>query len=182
MGPVLMPSALRKFALVAHVTSSVGFLGAVAAFLVLAVAGLTRNDAQSVQAAYVAMGMVTWYVIVPLNLAALLTGLIQSLGTAWGLFRHYWVVVKLLLTTLVAVVLLLQTAQIDYMSDLARTTLPGADHLGLRASLVVHAAGGLLVLLTTTTLSIYKPRGMTPYGWRRQHGAGLPDQRRWEPR
>jgi hypothetical protein len=36
-----MTPRLRKFALTAHVTSSVGWLGAVAAFLALAVAGLT---------------------------------------------------------------------------------------------------------------------------------------------
>jgi hypothetical protein len=167
---VVMPHGLRKFALVAHVTSSVGLLGAVAAFLALAVAGLTGQDARSMQVAYVAMEMTTWYVVVPLNLAALLTGLVQSLGTSWGLFRHYWVVVKLLLTTLITVVLLLQTPQIAYMADRATgMRLSGTDHLGLRASLVVHAGGGLLVLLVTTTLSIYKPRGLTRYGWRRRH-------------
>ena len=165
-----MPPNLRKFALVAHVTSSVGFLGAVAAFLALAVAGLTGKDALSVQAAYVAMEMTTWYVIVPLNVAALLTGLVQSLGTTWGLFRHYWVVVKLLLAGAVTVMLLLQTAQIAYMAELATaTTLSRPDHLRLRASLAVHAAGGLLVLLATTTLSVYKPRGMTRYGWHKLH-------------
>jgi hypothetical protein len=123
-----------------------------------------------VQAAYVAMEIATWSVIVPLNIAALLTGIVQSLGTTWGLFRHYWVLVKLLLTTAVMVVLLLQTRQIAYMADLASgAPLSGPDHLGLRTSLVIHAAGGLLVLLLTTTLSIYKPRGLTRYGWHRQH-------------
>ena len=168
-GSGIMSPGLRKFALVAHVTCSVGFAGAVAAFLALAVAGLRGRDAASVQAAYVAMEMATWSVIVPLNIAALLTGIVQSLGTTWGLFRHYWVVVKLLLTTVVTVVLLLQTKQIAYMAGSAATPLSGADQLALRTSLVVHAAGGLLVLLTTTTLSIFKPKGMTPYGWRRQH-------------
>jgi hypothetical protein len=32
-----------------------------------------------------------------------------------------------------------------------------------------HAPGGLLVLLAATTLSVYKPWGMTPYGRRKQH-------------
>jgi hypothetical protein len=168
---VIMPAGWRKVALVAHVTSSVGFLGAVAAFLGLAVAGLRGEDAGSARAAYVAMEMTTWSVIVPLNVAALLTGLVQSLGTTWGLFRHYWIIVKLLLTSVVTVVLLLQTRQIAYMADLSTATpLSGRDHIGLRTSLIVHAAGGLLILLTATALSIYKPRGMTRYGWRSQHG------------
>ena len=50
-----MTPRLRKFALTAHVTCSVGWLGAVAGFLALAVAGLTSQDAQMVRAAYLAM-------------------------------------------------------------------------------------------------------------------------------
>jgi hypothetical protein len=52
-----MRPRLRKFALTAHVTSSVGWLGAVAGFLALAVAGLTSQDAQMVRAAYLAMDL-----------------------------------------------------------------------------------------------------------------------------
>src|SRR5881628_3305955 len=83
-----MAPSLRKFALTAHVTSSVGLLGSIAAFLALAVAGLTSQDAQIVRAAYLAMDLAARFVIVPLAFASLLTGLIQSLGTPWGLFRQ----------------------------------------------------------------------------------------------
>src|SRR3546814_12018444 len=93
-----MTPRLRKFVLAAHVTSSVGSLGAVAVFLALAFAGLTSQDAQLVRAAYVANGFVAWYIILPLIFVALLIGLVQSLGTPWGLFRPYWVLAKLLLT------------------------------------------------------------------------------------
>ena len=109
-----MTPRLRKFALTAHVTSSVGWLGAVAVFLALAVAGLTSQDAQTVRAAYLAMELTGWFVLVPLSLASLLTGLVQSLGTAWGLFRHYWVLFKLLINVVATIVLLLymQTARL----------------------------------------------------------------------
>lgn len=79
---------LRKFALTAHVLFSVGWLGAVAAFLVLAIAGFTDQDAQISRAAYIAMNLIAWYVIVPLAFASLVSGLIQALGTKWRLFRH----------------------------------------------------------------------------------------------
>jgi hypothetical protein len=165
-----MRSNLRKFALTAHVASSVGSLGSVAVFLALAVAGLTSQDTQMVRAAYLAMEFIAWFVIVPLVLASLLTGLVQSLGTTWGLFRHYWVLVKFLLTVFTVTVLLLQLEGISYMAGAAaETTLSSADLRGLRRSLGTHAAGGLLVLLLTTTLSVYKPRGMTRYGWRKQN-------------
>lgn len=167
---MIMTPGLRKFALTVHVTSSVGTLGAVAGFLALAVAGLASEDSQMVRAAYPAMELTAWYVIVPLVLASLVTGLVQSLGTPWGLFRHYWVLTKLLLNVLVTIVLLLQMDGISYVAGVAaETTLSSTDLLGLRRSIRTHATGGLLVLLVPVVLSLYKPRGMTPYGWRKQH-------------
>lgn len=162
-----MSPGLRKLALTVHVTTSVGWLGAVAAFLALAIAGLTSQDAQIVRTAYIAMMLITWCVIVPLSVASLLTGLVQSLGTAWGLFRHYWVVMKLLLTIIATTILLLKTRPITYVANVAaKTTLSGADLRGLRSELVVHSGGGLLVLLVIATLSVYKPWGRTRYGRR----------------
>jgi hypothetical protein len=79
-------------------------------------------------------------------------------------FRHYWVVVKLLLTLVATTVLLTETQTID---SLAQTASSGADPLGLPGTLP-HSIGGLIVLLTTTILSVYKPRGLTRRGWRKQ--------------
>ena len=164
-----MPQRLRKFALSLHVTSSVSLLGAIGAFLVLAVCGLTSQNEQTVRAAYPAMKLIARFVVVPLAFASLLTGLFQSLGTPWGLFRHYWVLVKLLLTVFAAAVLVLKIELID---DTARRStemaLPYADLREAGIQLAVHAAGGLLVLIVPVVLSIYKPPGMTRYGWRRQ--------------
>ncbi|MGI8554260.1 MAG: hypothetical protein ACR2PL_26255 [Dehalococcoidia bacterium] len=165
-----MTPGLRKFMLTLHITSSIGWAGAVAGFLVLAVTGVTSQDVQLVRAADLAMELITRFVIVPLAFAALLTGLVQSLGTPWGLFRHYWVLVKLLLTLFATIVLLLKTQLIDYLAGVAgKTTLSTADLGMLRSSeLVGHAAGGLVVLLVAAVLSVYKPWGITRYGWRKQ--------------
>lgn len=162
-----MTPRLRKFVLTAHVTSSVGWLGAVIAYLALAVAALTKQDAQTVRAAWLAMEVTGWFVIVPLALTSLLIGIVQSLGTPWGLFRHYWVLVKFLLTVIATLILLLHMPAVSYLAGVAATT-DSANLGGLRGELL-HAGGGLLVLLVATTLSVYKPQGMTPYGWRKQH-------------
>jgi hypothetical protein len=160
-----MTLGVRKFALTAHVTSSVGLLGSIAAFLALAVAGLTSENALMVRGAYPAMELIARFVIVPLALASLLTGLIQSLGTPWGLIRHYWVVVKLLLTVFATVVLLVKMELIGYAARLAaETSLSRADLRAAGLQLVVHAAAGLLVLLVPAVLSVYKPPGPTRYG------------------
>jgi hypothetical protein len=164
-----MTPNLRKLALTAHVTSSVGWLGAVAGFLALAVAGLTSRDAQIVRSAYTVMELTGWFVIVPLCLASLLTGVVLSLGTEWGLFRHYWVLVKLLMTVPATILLLVHMQPIGYISvAAAKTTFSRADIGGLSVQVVVFAGAALLVLLAATILSVFKPRGMTAHGWRKQ--------------
>ncbi|HEU4596204.1 MAG TPA: hypothetical protein VFS10_13780 [Pyrinomonadaceae bacterium] len=163
-----MSPRLRKLALTAHVTASAGWLGAVACFLALAVIGLTGRDAQTVRGVYLVMEPAAWFVLVPLAFASLLTGLVSSLGTAWGLFRHYWVVFKLLINVFATIVLLIYTETFRLMAGVAAD--PSA-HLGevRSASPVLHAALALLLLLVATVLGVYKPKGLTRYGWRKQH-------------
>jgi len=164
---MILPPRLRRLLLTAHIAVSVGTMGAVAGFLALATVGTATRDGALAAAVYPAMRLVTWAVIVPLVVASLLTGIVQALGTRWGLFRHYWVLIKLALTVLVAVVLLLQLSAIDYLADAAsRGLLNGSAFASIRASLVVHATGGLVVLLAATLLSVYKPPGLTRYGQR----------------
>ena len=162
-----MTPGLRKFVLAVHLTFSVGWIGAVVAYLALGVSAVTSQDAQTVRAAWIAMELTGWFVIIPLALAALLTGLVISLGTPWGLFRHYWVLISFVLTLLATVVLLLHMPDVSSLADMAREA-DGADLGGLGGDLF-HAGGGLLVLLVITVLNVYKPRGLTPYGWRKQH-------------
>lgn len=163
---VRIKAVLRR----ANPTLDANEIGAVACFLVLAITGLNSEDAQMVRASYLVMELTASYVIVPLSLASLLTGIVMSLGTQWGLFRYYWVLVKLLLTVLATIVLLLQMGQISYIAEVAaESTLSSIDFREARLSLLVHAGGGLLVLLVISALSVYKPRGVTRYGQRKQH-------------
>jgi hypothetical protein len=157
---MIMTSRLRKLALTAHVTVSVGWLGAAAAYLALAVVGLTTQDSEMASAAYRAMEVIGFAIIVPCSVAALLSGLVQSLGTEWGLFRYYWIVTKLSLTVVATTVLLMHVPAVTRMARIAVTaSLSSGDFADLRMQLVVHAVGGMLVLLTTTALSVYKPWG-----------------------
>jgi hypothetical protein len=93
-----------------------------------------------VRAAYLAMELTTWFVIVPLSFASLVTGLIQSLGTSWGLFRHYWIVAKLAIGVLATILLLVHTQPIAQVASVAaETTLSGGDLRRLRIQLVADA-------------------------------------------
>jgi hypothetical protein len=167
MNATLSPG-LRKFALTIHVTASVGVIGAIAAFLILATIGLNSHDVQTVRGAYPAMELIARSVIVPLVVAALLSGIIQSLGTSWGLLRHNWVLAKLLLTTFATAVLLAKMPLVGNAARLSeQAILPYDDLQAAGRQLVVHAAGGLLVLIVPAILSIYKPQGLTAYGRRK---------------
>jgi hypothetical protein len=170
-----MPPALRKFALATHLSFSVGWIGAVVAYLVLSVAAVTTQDAPTLRATWIAMDLTGWYAIVPLALGSLVTGLVMALGTTWGLFRHYWVVISFVLTVLAAVVLLLHMPDVSVLANAAR----GAEGAGLDGpgkhlytrlddGDLLHPALGLVVLLGIQVLNVYKPQGMTRYGQRKQ--------------
>lgn len=166
-----MRPRLRRFALTVHVTSSVGWVGAVAAFIALAVAVLVTEDVQVVRGAYFAMELTGWAVLVPLSLASLLSGLVQSLGTTWGLFRHWWVLAKLLINLVATAVLL------GFMGELGPLVVVAADPRSSTGDLLllrnpsplVHAVLALVVLLVAVTLAVFKPWGRTRYGRRKQH-------------
>lgn len=162
-----MPRRLRKLVLTVHVTVSVGWLGAIAAFLALALVGLTHEDPVAVRGVYLVMEPTAWLVLVPLAVASLLTGVLQSLGSPWGLLRHYWVVLKLGITAVSTLVLL---TYMDTFAAMAATAADPGSALGAvrNPSPAVHAGAALVLLISAATLSVVKPRGLTRYGWRRQ--------------
>jgi hypothetical protein len=164
-----MTPRLRKLTLTAHVASSVGWLGAVAAFLALSLIGLTSDDAETARSAYVVMEPAAWLILVPLAFAALVTGIVQALSTQWGLVRHYWVVFKLLITIVATLILLMYTETLSSIADAAAESPDLADVRN--PSPALHAGGALVLLLVATALAVYKPSGRTPYGWRKHDEA-----------
>ena len=167
---------LRKLALFAHITTSVGWLGAVACFLVLAITGLTSHDAGQAQAADLAMQLIAWYALVPLSLASTATGFVSSLATRWGLIRHHWVLVKLVITIPATLVLLVHLKPIGFLASVATgATLAPADLVDrFRVQMVVVSCAAVVVLLLATLLSVLKPRGRTQFGRRQPHRPSLP--------
>ncbi len=161
---------LTKFALTAHITAGVGWIGAVVVSLALAIAALTSPDGETVRSAYIALDLTGRFVLVPFAFAALLGGLAQSFITKWGLFRHYWVMVKLVITVFATGVLLMYTQTLSFLAAIARQPAASAAELGVlrTPSVVLHAGAALVLLLVATVLAVYKPQGMTAYGQRRE--------------
>ena len=164
---MIMSPGFRKLALTAHVTSSVGWIGAAGAFLAIAVVGFSSENPQAMRGAYLVMEPAAWGVLVPLAFASLLSGLVMSLATTWGLFRYYWVVFKLAITVFCTSILLIYMGTFQAMAGVASD--PGRGLAAIRnPSPIVHAVLALLLLLAANALAIYKPLGLTPYGARKQ--------------
>jgi len=163
---VILKPAIRKLALSTHLTFSVGWIGAVITYLTLGVAAVSSGDVDTVRAAWTGMDLVGWYAIVPLAIMSSLTGLVMALGTKWGLFRHYWVAISFILTILATVVLLLHMPTVSSTAELAQEA-QGTELEALGGDLG-HPGIGLVVLLVIQALNIYKPPGLTRYGWRKQ--------------
>jgi len=160
-----MPPALRKAALAVHLTVSVGWIGSVVSYLALGLWADNTTDDQSIRAAWAAMDTIGWYAIVPLAVTSLTTGLLMALGTRWGLFRHYWVVISLILTVIAVVVLLLHMPDVTATAQFAASA--SEDQLVDLGGDLAHPATGLVILLIVEALNLYKPKGITRHGRRR---------------
>jgi hypothetical protein len=162
---MLSPDA-RKLTLSFHLTVSVGWIGAVFAYLGLGITAVTTDDAELIRAMWSAMDAIGWYVIVPLAVTSLVTGLLMALGTNWGLFRHYWVVISFVLTVFAVAVLLLHMPTVSSTAEVAQSAEGRAlEELG---GDLEHPGIGLGILLVVQVLNLYKPRGLTRYGWHKQ--------------
>src|SRR5918992_4583173 len=142
---MIMTPRLRTLALAVHITLSVGWIGAVAGYIALDVAAATSRNAETLRACYLAMELIAWYVIVPLALASLLTGLVMALGTNWGLFRHYWVAISFGLTVFAVVILFVHMPTVSSTAAFAQT----AEGIALEklGGDVGHPGVGLVILL-----------------------------------
>ncbi|MEV6419786.1 DUF2269 domain-containing protein [Streptomyces sp. NPDC051662] len=153
---------VRRTLLVAHVATSVSWLGLTLGLLTLGVTAYLTNDATTTEAAYRAMKIFADWLIIPIALLALISGVLLSLGTPWGLARHRWVWTKFWLTliTLGATVFALRPT----ISDAAATGLPNS-------SLVAAPTVASCAYLFMTAISVLKPWGLTRRGRRLRRGA-----------
>ncbi|MBA2383014.1 MAG: DUF2269 domain-containing protein [Chloroflexi bacterium] len=165
---MILHTSARKFVLAVHLTTSVAWLGAVAAYVPLDLTVATSSDPTTVRGAWTAMGLIATSILVPLALASLITGILISVGTRWGLIRHWWVVVSLVLTVLAVTVLMVERGVITASAAIATAAATMPEQLLALPPTLPHSIGGLAILLVVQWLNVYKPQGLTPYGWRRQ--------------
>jgi uncharacterized membrane protein len=160
--------AWRKALLVLHIVSGVSWMGVDIALLVLLLTARAADDAASVASAFNAIRMIVPIAVPPLSLSIVATGLLLGLGTPWGLVRHWWVLVKLVLSLVMAV--LVFTSLVPGVNAIAELDLATTSADAVRASLgplpsmlLFPPVVSFLMLGTATVLSIFKPWRRTPW-------------------
>jgi hypothetical protein len=148
--------ASHKVALTAHVLSSVGWFGVAVLVAFCGVAASVTGDPSLPVAFYRTMQTALW-ISIPAGIVAVITGVVLSLGTKWGIVRHWWVVAKIVIA--IAVIVTDSTIIASAASTAAST---GAASSPLRDGTIAHC----IVLAGATALSVFKPKGRTPYGRR----------------
>ncbi|GID95073.1 hypothetical protein Adi01nite_44850 [Amorphoplanes digitatis] len=152
---MVLPPRWRKFVLTVHVITAVGWLGVDLVLLTFGIAGLAGADPEIV---YPAQSMIGRLLFTPLSVLVWLVGVANAVLTPWRLFRHWWVLVKLVLTTvMLCLVLFLLYPGLVEAGDLAGA-LPRPD----RINMVVAPTVSSSLLIFATVISTYKPWGRTP--------------------
>jgi hypothetical protein len=141
----------RKALLTVHIVTSVGWLGISAVLVTLGAAGAAGADPEVV---YPAIGLIGTVLLTPLVVAAWVFGVLSSLLTPWRVFKHWWVVVKLVATTILTVLVLFLLGPTLRLAATGAALAPEAHEQLLAAPIVQTVA-----LIVITVLSTYKPWG-----------------------
>ncbi|MFG2740777.1 DUF2269 domain-containing protein [Streptomyces chartreusis] len=159
----------RRAVLVVHVVASASWVGLTLGLLALGITAAGTGSAVTVEASVRAMKLFADWLLLPVAFLTLVSGLVLSLGTQWGLARHRWVYVKFWLT-------------------LATTTATVfALRPGVNSAVAAVAAGGplpdsgdvmmgpivsLSAYVFMTVISVLKPWGPTKRGRRLREASG----------
>ncbi|HEX6359123.1 hypothetical protein [Actinophytocola sp.] len=154
----------RKWLLLLHVITSLGWLGLNVGNLTLTVTGLTTDDPTTQHIALGATYLVGGPLLVPVSLLAYTSGILLGFYSRWGVFRYRWVLVKFVLTTIA--VLLIPLSLLPGLEDVS--ALVSAAPANQLVDIGQHGASMLSAGIVSTTmyvtcavLSVHKPWGRT---------------------
>ena len=167
-----MSREMRKFVLLAHILSSVSWIGVDLVMGVLSFRGLTTDDPHTLATTYGALAMFCVPLLLTLGLLSLGTGVVLGLGTRFGLLRHWWVVTKLVIAIVLCTLVLvaLRPALLDAATQTAVVDGTLADRLSVvRRDMIFPPLVSTTALLFASWLAVYKPWGLTPRGRRFRH-------------
>lgn len=90
----------RRWLLLLHLLFCAIMFGGAMVFLILSITAVSTNDESILKACYISMHMLAKTSVRASAIGALVTGVLLSVLTQWGLFKHYWIIAKEGLTIL----------------------------------------------------------------------------------
>jgi uncharacterized membrane protein len=147
-----------------HVISAASWIGGTMGLILLLI--YLKSAANGEQLAYTlsSMEVIDDNLLKYPALLTLLTGVLLSVWTQWGLVKHYWVAIKLVLTvaTIMMGILFLDnwTASLGEMiEDMGLATLQSREFQTTWSSIIVMAGFNLASLLLMVFITYFKPFG-----------------------
>lgn len=158
----------RRATLIVHVIGAACWLGLTLGLVALALTAITTDASAAVEASVRSMKVFADWLVLPLALVTLVSGLVLSLGTQWGLARHRWVYTKFWLTlaTTLASAFALRPG-VDESAATVSAGNPVTDTAGLIAGPLISLSAYLFM----TVLSVLKPWGLTRRGQKQRASA-----------
>jgi hypothetical protein len=161
----------RQALLAFHAVTSAAWLGVAVMFVALAGLALSAANVRDAQTIYETMAFFDQTMLPMATVAATTSGFALGVTTKWGIVRHWWVAIKVVLSFAVLGIAFgfLHDALERSAEQAAQLASVGGTVADVTSSGQVVLGGFLLALVSligAMLLSIYKPRGMTPLGRR----------------
>jgi hypothetical protein len=154
-----------------HAVTSAAWLGIAVMFVALSGLALSAANVRDAQTIYEAMALFDQTMLPMATMAATTSGFALGVTTKWGIVRHWWVALKVVLSFAVLGIAFgfLNDALERSAAQAAQLAAVGGAVADVTSSGQVVLWGFVLALVSligAMLLSIYKPRGMTPWGRR----------------
>ncbi|NGQ95885.1 hypothetical protein G3578_12035 [Brevibacillus sp. SYP-B805] len=154
----------RRWLLALHLLFAAIMFGVAIVFLILSITAANTNDEGVLKACYTSMHLLAKTSVRASTIGTLVTGILLSVLTQWGLFKYYWIIVKEGLTILSIILGPIGM----YFWTLKAVTLTTAEGLGALQdpAFTVNSAqlwtGIILQILSLAmmfVISVFKPWG-----------------------
>jgi hypothetical protein len=165
IGMARNPRGWRQLAVWLHIVTSAGWMALALVLFALLCLATTAGDPAVAAGATASAHYLDVVLLAPLANASAATGLMLSVGTAWGLTHHGWVLTKLAIT-------LVQLYAGIFLLSGALTATADAPGEAPPPALLAGTAAMAGAIAFQAWLSVAKPGGKTR--WSREHRTGRP--------
>ena len=153
----------KRWLLSAHILCAVAWLGAALCSLIFSLTALFTIDAHLLNATYVFADILDKAILRGGAIGALITGILLSVLTQWGLIRFYWIIVKEIVSVLCIVVGIIISGWND--NAISLTAHKGLQvfhnplYLTNRTLVFMGICFQILALSGVIVISVFKPWG-----------------------